>query len=151
MLLNKFLFFLFIVLIAGCQGFNLDMDDKNDYVVMKVNKKIDDRMLQKIEEIMMVEMPYGFTDVAIYTGSKRSSEASNLNSYFFNMYGISTSIFNNSSDEDFFVQFKKYQFENCYNYELNDFNWYKSNTRDILKYSIAEICATSLNDTTLKA
>ncbi|MFP2428855.1 hypothetical protein [Enterobacter ludwigii] len=151
MLLNRLFSLFFIIVATGCQGFNFDAYDKNDYVVVNVNQNIDDRMLQKLEQIMTVEMPFGFTDVAIYTDSKNSQEASKLNAYFNKMYGLSSSVYLDSSDEALYIQFKKYRTENCYKYELNDFNWYKSNTYYIEKYNRAEVCATSLNDNTLKA
>ncbi|MGN8010292.1 hypothetical protein [Enterobacter sp. 22325] len=151
MLLNKLLSILCIILASGCQGYNYYTDDKNDYVVVNFNKKVDGRILQRLEQIMIVEMPYGFTDVAIYTDSKNSNEASKLKNYFFKQYGVSSSIFQKDSNEVVYVQFKKYQPEHCYTYELNDFNWYRSSSNSIEEYSRAEVCATSFNDNTLKA
>lgn len=149
---NKILPLIFMALtLVGCQYPFWNNNEKDDVVVIRIDSPLDERVIKHIEQTMMEKIPRGFTSVQIYSGAESYPSATQLESYFVKNYGITPPVYLTEKESRLYIQFEKYQSDSCYDYALNDFNWYKSTARDIEKYSRSEVCATNKNDSTLKA
>lgn len=151
MSLSKVLSLFFIMLISGCQSLSINSGVPEDYFVVKINAPFDEGTIQKLELAMMQKMPDGFSAISIFFDKNSERSAAQIYDFFLKTYGMNAKLYTIEGGGPLYIQFEKYIPGECYSYTLNDFNWYKSTSREISKFSQAEICATNKNDNTYKA
>lgn len=125
--------------------------DKDEGVVsIKLSSSPNEDMLRKFETLVIDKIPEGFTNVIIISSKEKYKSALELKHYFTDTYDIKSDIIITGEDDGLSVQLERNKLDDCYIYELNDFNWYKSSHKDIENYNQSRLCATNINDRSIQ-
>ncbi len=127
----------------------LNTVDEN-VTVIKITTQPDAYTFSKLEQIILENAADGFVDATVFCNDENKNAAHAIAANLANTYAIKSEVVISDAIHGIQLQLNKYNQKACYVNQLDDFNWYKSSSREIREYNQSEICATSINDRQLR-
>lgn len=124
--------------------------DRENVVVIKINNSSDAYTFLKVEQIILENAVGGYLNATVFSDRQNEMQAKELANKIADSYAMKTELVVTDGLAGIQVQLNKYDQAECYVNQLDDFNWYKSSTKEIVNYNQTEICATSINDRLLR-
>lgn len=122
--------------------------DENIYYV-KIIGYPDKQKMKKLEDYILKNKITSIRKIDIIYSNNNYYSALKLQQELTDRYAINASmrIHTLKLDANYLVIEKIQQrINDCYEFELYDFNWYRANSRDLARYTEREICSANNND-----
>ncbi|WP_142417920.1 hypothetical protein [Citrobacter braakii] len=122
----------------------------DNVIIIKITTQPDAYTFLKLEQIILENAANGFVNATVFSKNENINAAHAIAVNLVNTYAIKSEVVVSDAIHNIQLQLNKYNPKACYVNQLDDFNWYKSSTREIREYNQSEICATSINDRQLR-
>ncbi|MEL4013194.1 hypothetical protein [Dryocola clanedunensis] len=147
MLFNKTaLLYLSILLISGCQSMQPAADDR--YFV-EFESAPQESMMSQVDHFIMQKNSTEVKNLEVLYGKNRTADSKVLAGLVEKYYGVTARTLLISDDDNklyLSMQYTNPGKDDCYIFELDDINWYKSTSEELAQYIQREVCATNMND-----